>query len=133
MLPPVTIGTAAALLGFVLTVVTGALWFRRAFAVQLPDDRTPFVVAMAVAAGLGVYAFTAGVGWVAGLLAGASVLAGGVFITLVAISAQKGSSGGFEVGQPVPDFSAPDETGQPFALSSQAGRPLLLKFFRGHW
>jgi peroxiredoxin len=31
------------------------------------------------------------------------------------------------------DFTALDEHGREFALASTAGRPLLLKFFRGHW
>jgi peroxiredoxin len=37
------------------------------------------------------------------------------------------------LGQPIPEFTAPDAEGQPFALSSLHGRPYLLKFFRGHW
>lgn len=130
---PVTLATAAALLGFAIALGSGASWFRRMKAVQLPADRTPFVVAMGVAAALGAAAFIAGVGWVAGILAGFAVLAGTMFMVLVAVSAQKGGTGAFVVGQPVPVFSAPDDSGEPFSLSSQAGRPLLLKFFRGHW
>jgi peroxiredoxin len=37
------------------------------------------------------------------------------------------------VGAPILDFTAPDEHGRPFRLSSLAGRPILLKLFRGHW
>jgi peroxiredoxin len=33
----------------------------------------------------------------------------------------------------VVSFSAPDADGREFDLSSLAGRPFLLKFFRGHW
>ena len=102
-------------------------------AVALPANRTPFVVAMVAGAGLGIVAISGGVGWLVGVLAGFSILAGAVFATLVAISAQKGGTGLFDVGQPVPDFTARDDTGEAVSISSQAGKPLLLKFFRGHW
>ncbi len=52
---------------------------------------------------------------------------------LVGISAQKLAADGIGVGATLPDFSAPDENGETFELSSVAGKPLLLKFFRGHW
>ena len=132
-IPGVTLATAAALLGAAVVLATGFAWFRRIHAVRLPADRTPFVALMATGAVLGVAAFAAGVGWLAGLLAGFAALAGSVFVALVAISAQKGGTGVFAIGRPVPDFTAPDDTGKPFSVSSQAGRPLLIKFFRGHW
>jgi peroxiredoxin len=37
------------------------------------------------------------------------------------------------VGETLRDFSALDENGERFELASTAGRPVLLKFFRGHW
>ena len=133
MLRLVTAGAAAALLAFVIAVATGALWFRRVYAVRLPENRSGFVAAMTAAVALGVAALALGAGWGGGLLAGLAIVAGLVFDTLVAISAQKGGPGAFRLGAPVPDFAAPDDDGRTFALSSLAGRPLLLKFFRGHW
>jgi cytochrome oxidase Cu insertion factor (SCO1/SenC/PrrC family) len=121
------------LLAFALAFTTGFLWFRRAFAVQLPKDRTGFVVAMSVAAILGIVALTGSPGWIGGTAATLSVVASAFFLILVSISAQKGGSGKLRVGAPIPDFTAPDENGEPFQLSSLAGRPFLLKFFRGHW
>ena len=37
------------------------------------------------------------------------------------------------VGDPVLPFVATDASGAPFDLGSLAGRPFLLKFFRGFW
>jgi uncharacterized membrane protein YhaH (DUF805 family) len=126
-------GLLAALAALALTLGTGALWFRRMHAVALPSDRTPFVLAMALAATLGVGALVHGAGWLGGAIAVVAIVPASVFVLLVAISAQKGSPGAFRLGEPLPDFTAQDDTGQPFRLSSQSGKPLLLKFFRGHW
>jgi cytochrome oxidase Cu insertion factor (SCO1/SenC/PrrC family) len=123
-------------LGFAaLALVGGAgvAWFRRAFAVALPENRAAFVAVWALGAALGIAALLLGAGWVGGIPAALAILAGSFFLFTVAISAQKGGSGAFQVGAPVPDFGAPDDAGDPFELSSLAGRPLLLKFFRGHW
>jgi peroxiredoxin Q/BCP len=35
------------------------------------------------------------------------------------------------VGSPAPDFTLPDETGQPVSLSALRGRPVLLVFYPG--
>jgi hypothetical protein len=37
------------------------------------------------------------------------------------------------VGQRCIDFSAKDSDNRDFTLSSTKGRPVLLKFYRGHW
>ena len=116
-----------------LVLGTGTIWFRRALAVSLPRNRSGFVVAFAVCLALGVTAFVQGTGWLGGIAAGLACLGSGVFLLLVAISAQKGGSGAFQVGSPVPDFAASDDNGREVAISSLAGKPLLLKFFRGHW
>ncbi len=126
-------GTALAIAAFAGVLGTGIVWFRRARAVNLPENRTGFVVAMAAGAALGIAALVSGVGWLAGVAAVLAVLGGGFLLFSVAISAQRGGAGKFQLGAPVPDFRAPDENGEPFRLSSLAGRPLLLKFFRGHW
>ena len=126
-------GTAIALISLLLILSTGFVWFRRAMAVRLPENRSAFVAAMALSAVLGVLAFVVGVDWLGGVAAGVSIFLGSFLLFSVSISAQKGGSGAFHVGQPVPDFSAPNDAGDLFQLSSLAGKPLLLKFFRGHW
>jgi hypothetical protein len=40
----------------------------------------------------------------------------------------------FVVGQPAPDFTLPDATGQPVHLAEFRGRqPVVLVFYRGYW
>jgi len=38
-----------------------------------------------------------------------------------------------KVGEPILRFRARDAEGNDFDLQELAGRPFLLKFFRGHW
>jgi hypothetical protein len=133
MLPDVSPGLPFALLAFALVLALGGVWFRRAMAVRVPASRLPYVVGMVGGAALGIVAFVLGPGWLGGALAAVAVAGAAVFLATIAISRQVGGSGAFRVGEGVPDFTAPDENGAVFTLSSLAGQPLLLKFFRGHW
>jgi cytochrome oxidase Cu insertion factor (SCO1/SenC/PrrC family) len=36
-------------------------------------------------------------------------------------------------GQPAPDFTLTDQSGQPFHLADQRGHRVLLIFYRGYW
>ena len=118
-----------------LLLVAGAsvVWFRAAQAVRLPRNRTPFVAAWLGGAVLGAAALTQGPNWIGGSAAALALLAGSFFCLLVAISRQVVAPNAVRVGAELPDFSAPNADGQPFALASTRGSPLLLKFFRGHW
>ena len=125
-----------AILGWIalgLIVGAGALWWRRAMAVSLPRNRTGFVLVWAAGALLGVVALTQGGGWAAGVPAGLAAVVGGFLLLLVAISPQKVGPDAIAVGEALRDFDAPDENGEIFRLATTRGRPLLLKFFRGHW
>jgi hypothetical protein len=124
------------LLGILALLLVGgasALWFRRALRVRLPADRTPFVVAWAGGALLGAIALLGSPGWIGGIPAGLAAV-GGLFLTvLVGISRQVVGPEALRVGAPIPEFTATDDSGSEFAIASTRGRPLLLKFFRGHW
>ena len=82
---------------------------------------------------LGIAALTQAPGIFGGILAGASVLAGALFVGLGVLASQSKQMPAIAVGSPLLDFTAPDENGKPFGLASLRGRPILLKFFRGHW
>jgi hypothetical protein len=123
------LGLVALLVG----AATTAVWFRAAMALRLPRNRIPFVLGWLAGAGLGLVALLGEPGWVAGLSA-ALAIAGGCFLTFtVAVSRQEVGEGAIEVGDALPDFSAPDENGRVFEAASLAGQPALIKFFRGHW
>ena len=125
--------TALGLLALLVVAGAATLWFRAARDVRLPTNRTGFVLAWAAGALLGLLAFVQGPGWVGGVPAFLAVLAGGFLLFTVAISRQQAAPDAVTVGSRLPDFVAPDENGERFELSSTRGRPLLLKFFRGHW
>jgi peroxiredoxin len=61
------------------------------------------------------------------------LLGGLAFLALYAGSGQRPLTPAVTVGEPVLEFHALDDAGQPFDLSTLRGRPFLLKFFRGHW
>jgi len=130
----VSSATALALGALLLALGSWALWFRAIQRVAVPRDRRGYLALMLAALALGIAAFGHGAGWLAGSAAAVAIAAACAFLATVAISRQKGGPGAFEVGRPLPDFEALGEDGAPFRLSSLgAGRPLLLKFFRGHW
>ena len=62
-----------------------------------------------------------------------AVLAGSFFCLLVFISPQKVADDAIAVGERLREFTAQDANGEVFSMSSVAGKPVLLKFFRGHW
>ncbi|MBW2423192.1 MAG: hypothetical protein JRG86_03040 [Deltaproteobacteria bacterium] len=128
-----TPATVLGWLAFALLVVSTLLWFRLAGQVRLPRNRSGFVLAWSGAALLGGLAIYAGAGWLAGIPAVLAVFAGGMLSILTAVSAQQAAPDAIAVGEPLRDFAALDEEGRRFELSSLRGRPILLKFFRGHW
>ena len=126
-------GLYLSILAFAIVVITGVRWFRLAYAVSLPENRTGFVASMLIGSGLAISSLFMGAGLAGGVLAALSILLGAFFLFTVSISEQKGGSGELQPGSPLPAFSAPDHQGNTFDSSSLDGRPILLKFFRGHW
>ena len=124
---------ALAILALLLVVGTGVLWFRRIQGVQIPEDRTPFVLAWLGGAGLGVASLSLGEGVLAGIVAVLAILLGCFGCLTVAISRQRVDAGVIAVGRTLPPFQATDEHGESFDSAELAGKPVLLKFFRGHW
>ena len=126
-------GDGLGLLAAAVVLGTGVVWVRLIRAVRVPRVRAPYLAMMGVGALLGVAALARGVGAVGGVAAWVAILAGGFFVVLRLQSAQASGEPTAKPGGPIPDFSATDDEGNPFALASLSGRPFLLKFFRGHW
>ncbi|MCP5060573.1 MAG: hypothetical protein GY937_28080 [bacterium] len=125
--------TTLALLGAALLGGALYLWFRMMKEVALEGRRWISVSMVGASVLLAIAAFSGDPGLVPGILAGTTAALGAGFLFLVMLSPQSKQPPAFELGSPLPDFAAPDENGQPFAISSMAGIPVLLKFFRGHW
>jgi len=125
--------TPLALLGAALLGGSLVLWFRMLKQVALAGRRWILLSAVGAAVLLALGAFAQGAGLLVGLLAGVTALAGVGFLFLALLAPQSKQSPAVAVGEPLPDFTAPDENDQPFSLASLAGKPVLLKVFRGHW
>ena len=122
------IGIAAPLLALGCT----RLWFSQAEAVALPENRMLFVGVWLTAAALGVAALVKA-GWL-GRIAALPAIAMGLFLPFtVSISEQVLPPGSIRVGDTIPAFSAPDDTGEIFDSARLRGHPVLIKFFRAHW
>jgi hypothetical protein len=125
--------TVLAFLALLLIVGSVIFWFRLALSVRLPENRTGFVLIWASSTLLGIIALSQGTGWIGGIPAGLAVFIGIFLLFTVTISPQQVAPDAIAVGEALRDFSALDENGERFELASTAGRPVLLKFFRGHW
>jgi len=126
-------GLYLSIMGFAIVFATGFRWFRLASAVALPENRLGFVASMAAGVCLAIAGLVQGAGLAGGILSTLAILLGSLFVFTWAISKQKGGSGAFQPGSPLLAFSAPDHLGNTFDSSTLDGRPILLKFFRGHW
>ncbi len=114
-------------------IISGIIWFRAALAVRIPADRSVFVAAWALGVAMAVAALLNQPGWLGGTGAVMAMLAGLFFLFTVLISRQVLAREAVSVGQVMPEFSAPDDSGNLFHSGELAGKPALIKFFRGHW
>jgi hypothetical protein len=126
-------GGTLALAALVLAAGGWGLWWRRIQRVDVPLRPWAYWIAMGASCLLALLAFANGPGLLGGIGAALALLLGGMYLGLALISTLPTTPMALAVGQPAPDFTAPDSTGAPFTLSSLRGRPVLLKFFRGHW
>lgn len=123
-------------MGIIALVVALAclwLWFRAIEQVDLPKDRTAYVVVFLTAAALGVGAFVKGPGWIGGMAAAPAIIIGLFFPFSVAISRQEVATNAIQVGATIPHFTAVDEHGELFDSESLHGHLVFIKFFRGYW
>jgi len=126
---PTILGLAAV----ALVVVAGAVWMRSIQEVRT-GERRPLVLGLfSISIGLALLAFWQGAGVTGGTAAGLAIFVATLFLTLTVLGRQLRRTPAVSVGAPMLDVEAPDDEGQPFRLSTLAGRPYLLKLFRGHW
>ncbi|MDE0886890.1 MAG: hypothetical protein OSB70_15295 [Myxococcota bacterium] len=117
-----------------LVLGTFAVWGLRIKQVQIPANRLGFVLGWSSGALLGLIALaTQGGGWLAAIPAVMAVLGGTFLCALVYVSPQAASDDAIRVGESLRAFTALDENGDEFSSVSLEGRPVLMKFFRGHW
>lgn len=101
----------------------------------IPQERVPArprahqlaMVVGSVAALLGVHTLGTAI------LAANAVAFGAFFLWLLTQAPMPDGTLVAEVGAVLPGFEALDHEGKPRSIEEWRGRPLLLKFFRGHW
>ena len=126
-------GTKLGLVGFALALGSALLWFYLVRQVNLPEDRTVFVVAFLAAVGLGIAAFFKGTSWAGAVPAVLGIVIGLFLPFTIAISPQEASANVIKLGDTIPQFTASDDKGEIFDSRSLHGHLVLIKFFRAHW
>lgn len=118
------------LAALILILAVATRWFWRAWQVNIPKQSGLFRTAWAIGLVLGCIAYYQSPTDPFALWA---IALGLLFLYLVSTGAQKISGKTVNVGDALPSFAIPDETGSIFNSSNLIGKPVLLKFFRGHW
>ena len=127
-------GTKIGIVALALAVGTVTLWFYLTRQVNLPDDRTGFVVAWLTAAALGVFAYVKGTSLLGGIPPAIAMVIGLFLPFTVSISEQTlDTNKVIAVGDTIPHFTALDGKGESFDSASLHGHLVLIKFFRAHW
>ncbi len=130
---PTLHGTWLGFASLAIALANGAWFFGRMQRVALPQDRTAHDLLWAATLARGALALASGAGWLGGVAAALGTAASGLMLLLRLGSPQARNVPAVAVGSRMLDFIAPDENGLPFSSASLAGKPYLLKFFRGHW
>ncbi len=127
------LGTIFGFAALGVAVSTLMLWFRQIDQVDIPENRIVFVVFFLGAAALAIGAFVLRTRWFGAIPALLALVIGGFFPFTMSISSQEVGTTGIQVGQSMPPFKALDRNGEWFDSASLEGKPVLIKFFRGHW
>jgi hypothetical protein len=126
-------GLVLALCAFAVAAATIAHYAQQVRAVQVPLHPRAHQALLVTAGLIALAALTRGAGWPAGIASGVVLLIAAAFLFLTTASRLPRAPATVRVGEPAPLFTTEDADGRPFALAGLRGRPLLLKFFRGHW
>lgn len=120
---------------FAAVVVFGAWasWWAKIKALTVPRNSVIYLALMSSGIVLGLWGLSRGAGALGGILAFSAIVAAAMFLFTAYISGMPSAPPGAAVGEKFLDFTASDSDGGDFTLSSLAGRPFLLKFYRGHW
>jgi hypothetical protein len=126
-------GALLGLASLAAVVATLVFWFRGIQQVALRGRRGQVLGVMIGAFGAALIALTWHPGWLGGLAAAIALLLSSIFLALAGLSRQERRHPTVGVGDLMLEFEAIDAEGRPWSSASRAGRPYLLKFFRGHW
>ncbi|MCB1691106.1 MAG: hypothetical protein KDI33_21610 [Halioglobus sp.] len=127
-------GTKLGLAALALAVGTFVFWFYLARQVNLPDNRTGFVLVFLFAVALGVSAYVKGTSIAGGIPPAIAILIGLFLPFTIYVSPQEVETARvIKVGDTIPHFTASDDKGVMFDSASLSDHLVLIKFFRAHW
>lgn len=126
-------GTKLGILALVVAVACAATWSYLIRQVDIPENRSVFVVVFLTAAALGVAAFIKGTSWFGALPSALAIFIGLLLPFTIAISPQQVADRAISVGDTIPHFTAIDANDALFDSGSLHGHLVLIKFFRAHW
>jgi len=127
------LGTTLGIAAFGVAALTMVVWFRQINQVDIPENRIVFAIFFISAVALAICAFVMRTRWFGAIPALVAIVIGGFFPFSMTISRQETGTTGIQVGQTMPQFKALDRNGDWFDSASLEGKPVLMKFFRGHW
>ncbi len=127
------LGTTLGIAAFGVAALTMVVWFRQINQVDIPENRIVFAIFFISAVALAICAFVMRTRWFGAIPALVAIVIGGFFPFSMTISRQETATTGIQVGQTMPQFKALDRNGDWFESASLEGKPVLMKFFRGHW
>jgi len=110
-----------------------ATWIGLIQRVQVGEGKPLLRVMAVVALVTSLFALAGAPGAFGATLAGLALIVGGGFLLLGSLAGQSEQGPAFALGDRLPDFEAPDHEGEAFRSASLRGKPVLIKFFRGHW
>lgn len=117
-----------------LAAGTLVFWFYLARQVNLPDDRTGFVLVFLTAVALGIAAYVKGTSVIGGVPPAVAILIGLFIPWTIYVSPQDVEADRvIEVRDTIPHFTAADDKGMIFDSRSLDDHLVLIKFFRPHW
>jgi hypothetical protein len=126
-------GLILACVAFALMASGIAIWMRLIARVEIDEGRrlpSRLIVSGLV---LACVSIALGPGTAGMVLAVLTAVVGAVAVLLRTMMPQSTQPAAVAVGGPLLDFTALDDAGNPFEIASLKGRPILMKFFRGHW
>ncbi len=128
-----TLGTKLGFGALALALISLVAWQYHIRTVDIPENRTLFVIAFVTAVALGIAAFVKGAGWAGRIAAVFAIFIGTLLPFTISVSRQDLAPGAISVGDTLPAFASVDDRGEPFDSERLRGHPVLIKFFRAHW
>ncbi|NND66354.1 MAG: hypothetical protein HKN19_02095 [Halioglobus sp.] len=122
-----------AIAAFALAATCFVGWNYSINSVAIPENRALFIAGFIAAVALGITALVKGPGWIGAIISVPAIFLGALLPFTMAISPQEQGADIIKVGDVIPSFTAPDDSGQVFRSDSLNGHIVLIKFFRAHW